>query len=84
MVTRAPAPGAFSATILPPAWSTNALETARPNPCPISLVVMNGSKMWGSTWSGIPPPVSVTSILTDAGVLCASTRTQCSSLLPGG
>ena len=57
-----PSPGAERTEISPACCSTMLCATARPRPVRFwsSLVVKNGSKMRGSTSSGMPQPVSFT------------------------
>ena len=40
----------------------------RPVPSPTDLVVKNGSKIWGKTSTGMPQPLSITSIITSFGL----------------
>jgi hypothetical protein len=62
-IKEAPSPGGLSARMRPPACSINSLEIARPSPLPdIPLVVKNESKMRGNSATGMPCPVSCTSI----------------------
>ena len=68
---RVPSPGALSTSIRPP-WSWTmpwVMLRPKPVPSPTALVVKNGSKICGKISSGMPQPLSATSI-DDFAVPC--------------
>ena len=61
---RAPPCGTFSAQIRPSCSRTmpSEIDSPRPVPEPVGLVVKNGLKIRSIKFAGIPPPVSSTSM----------------------
>ena len=69
MTTRVPVPRVLDTVISPPHASTRLRLIARPSPLPLVRVEKCGSKIFGSTSSGMPTPSSPTTISTRPSVL---------------
>ena len=65
MIKVVPYPTFVFIEIVPPCFSIILLQLTSPNPVPTCLVVNNGSNIFGKRTSGIPGPVSSTSITTN-------------------
>src|SRR4051794_34067164 len=63
-VNTAPPPGLSAAVTSPPWASAMRLQTDRPRPSPVGLVLTNGAKMYRPRPAGKPGPSSSTTITT--------------------
>ena len=71
-----PVPTWLSTMMRPPCRSTMpwTIDRPRPDPSPTSLVVKNGSKIFGITSGGMPGPSSATVISTSSAFFWAAMR----------
>ena len=60
IINVAPLPNSLSTDISPPVICKYFLEAARPNPCPLGLVVKNGEKIIDKCFGAMPWPWSFT------------------------